>query len=210
MHAATTVLVADGQPIYRRGIVACLAALPTVEEVLEATSVADARESAAAADVVLLDHELPGAGELVRELRDAGGPAVIVCLEGRGGMLDAFRAGAVGFLRRETLTPGTLAMAIEATETGTVVIAPELLGEVIEQAAGAAPASPADRSPARLTPREQHVLSLVAEGLPTREVSERLCYSERTVKNVLHDAVTKLGARSRSEAVAHAVRDGLI
>jgi DNA-binding NarL/FixJ family response regulator len=61
-----------------------------------------------------------------------------------------------------------------------------------------------------LTAREQQVLSLIAEGHPTREVAEQLCYSERTVKNVLHDIVTKLGARSRSQAVAHAVRDGLI
>jgi DNA-binding NarL/FixJ family response regulator len=41
-------------------------------------------------------------------------------------------------------------------------------------------------------------------------VAERLAYSERTVKSVLHDAITKLGARTRSQAVAHAVRDGLI
>ena len=54
------------------------------------------------------------------------------------------------------------------------------------------------------------MLSLIADGHPTREVAQRLCYSERTVKNVLHDAVTKLGVRSRSQAVAHAVRDGLI
>ncbi len=54
------------------------------------------------------------------------------------------------------------------------------------------------------------MLSLIAEGHPTREVAERLCYSERTVKNVLHDVVTKLNARSRSQAVAHAVREGLI
>ena len=66
------------------------------------------------------------------------------------------------------------------------------------------------RAAARLTDREQQVLSLIAEGHPTREVAEQLCYSERTVKNVLHDVVTKLNARSRSQAVAHAVREGLI
>src|SRR5918994_2100169 len=63
---------------------------------------------------------------------------------------------------------------------------------------------------ARLTDREQQVLTLIAEGHPTREVAEQLCYSERTVKNVLHDVVTKLNARSRSQAVAHAVREWLI
>ena len=63
---------------------------------------------------------------------------------------------------------------------------------------------------ATLTDREQQVLSLIAAGHPTREVAQQLCYSERTVKNVLHDVVTKLNARSRSQAVAFAVREGLI
>jgi DNA-binding NarL/FixJ family response regulator len=68
-----------------------------------------------------------------------------------------------------------------------------------------------DRSPmTRLNERELPVLSLIAAGHPTREVAKQLCYSERTVKNVLHDVVTKLNARSRSQAVASAVREGLI
>ena len=62
----------------------------------------------------------------------------------------------------------------------------------------------------RLTEREHAVLSLVAEGVPSREIAGRLAYSERTIKNVLHDAVTKLGARSRSHAVAVAVRERII
>ena len=48
------------------------------------------------------------------------------------------------------------------------------------------------------------------EPVGVREVAQELCYSERTVKNVLHDVVTKLNARSRSQAVAFAVREGLI
>ena len=70
--------------------------------------------------------------------------------------------------------------------------------------------SPGPVHGARLTEREQRVLALIADGHPTREVALELSYSERTVKNILHDVVTKLNARSRSQAVAHAVRDGLI
>ena len=73
-----------------------------------------------------------------------------------------------------------------------------------------AAAANARRRSARLTDREQQVLALIADGHPTREVAQQLCYSERTVKNVLHDVVTKLNARSRSQAVAFAVREGLI
>jgi len=84
---------------------------------------------------------------------------------------------------------------------------PALLHELLD---GLAPNGYDKQPAARLTDREQQVLSLIAAGHPTREVAQQLCYSERTVKNVLHDVVTKLNARSRSQAVAHAVREGLI
>jgi DNA-binding CsgD family transcriptional regulator len=63
---------------------------------------------------------------------------------------------------------------------------------------------------ARLTDRERQVVALIADGHPLREVAAEVCYSERTVKNTLHSAVVKLGARSRAHAVAIAVREGLI
>jgi DNA-binding NarL/FixJ family response regulator len=85
-----------------------------------------------------------------------------------------------------------------------IVCSSELLGNLLE---GVAAERPHDTP---LTEREQQVLALIAAGHQTREVAQQLCYSERTVKNVLHDVVTKLNARSRSQAVAFAVREGLI
>jgi DNA-binding NarL/FixJ family response regulator len=94
---------------------------------------------------------------------------------------------------------------VRAAANGTGVMESELLGSLVKSVS-----LEPDRPPvARLTEREQQVLSLIA-GHATREVAEQLCYSERTVKNVLHDVVTKLNARSRSQAVAFAVREGLI
>jgi DNA-binding CsgD family transcriptional regulator len=61
-----------------------------------------------------------------------------------------------------------------------------------------------------LTPRETEVLRLVAEGHDTAEIAETMCYSERTVKNILHDLTTRLQLRNRSHAVAYAMREGLI
>jgi DNA-binding CsgD family transcriptional regulator len=63
---------------------------------------------------------------------------------------------------------------------------------------------------ARLTERERHVVALIADGHPLHEVAAQVGYSERTIKNALHGAVVKLGARSRAHAVAIAVREGLI
>ena len=61
-----------------------------------------------------------------------------------------------------------------------------------------------------LASREIEVLKLVAEGWDTAQIATRLSYSERTVKNVLHDVTTRLQLRNRSHAVAYAMREGLI
>ena len=91
-------------------------------------------------------------------------------------------------------------------------MAPDLLGTLLRGITRASREvlEPRGLSLSRLTAREQEVLRLVAEGHPTREVANRLCYSERTIKNVIHDVVTKLNARTRSQAVALAVRERLI
>jgi DNA-binding NarL/FixJ family response regulator len=62
----------------------------------------------------------------------------------------------------------------------------------------------------RLRPREREVLSLIAEGLSTREVARRMCYSERTIKNILQELTTRIGLRNRTQAVAWALRNGWI
>jgi DNA-binding NarL/FixJ family response regulator len=65
-------------------------------------------------------------------------------------------------------------------------------------------------TPTVLTDRERDVLELIAEGLSTREVAAKLCYSERTIKNALQDLTVRLNLRNRTQAVAHAVRMGWI
>ena len=91
-------------------------------------------------------------------------------------------------------------------------MAPTLLGVLLRSLSRVSREvlEPRGVSLARLNTREQDVLRLVAQGLATREVAKQLCYSERTIKNVLHDVATKLNVRTRSQAVALAVRDGLI
>ncbi|MET0816905.1 MAG: response regulator transcription factor, partial [Solirubrobacteraceae bacterium] len=159
-------------------------------------------------DLVLVDHVMPGGPDFVGAVGESTGARVIVCSSHcvEDAVLAALQAGAVGVLRKDTLTTDSLATAVRAAANGTGVVTPELLRDLLDGLAAGIERPVA----ARLTDREQQVLSLIAEGHPTREVAERLCYSERTVKNVLHDVVTKLGARSRSQAVAHAVREGLI
>jgi DNA-binding NarL/FixJ family response regulator len=204
--------VLDPHTIYRRGLAACLDLIDGVESVADAESVREAWEDPAlfAADLVIVDPSLPGGQEFVPAAAEATGAGVLVCSSecGPDAVLAAMQAGAVGFLRKDSLTPESLAAAVKAVANGTGVLTPDLLGELLRGASQ----DGADSRPAaaQLTDREQRVLSLIAAGHPTREVARELCYSERTVKNVLHDVVTKLNARSRSQAVAFAVREGLI
>jgi DNA-binding NarL/FixJ family response regulator len=203
--------VVDPHTIYRRGLAACLEGLPEVQSVGQADSVRRAWEDEAlfASDLVLVDHAMSGGLDFLAAVGDATGAAVVVCSSmcGEEAVLGALQAGAVGVLRKETLSTESLASAVRAAADGTGVVTSDLLHDLLD---GLAPDGYEKPPAARLTDREQQVLSLIAEGHPTREVAQQLCYSERTVKNVLHDVVTKLNARSRSQAVAHAVREGLI
>jgi DNA-binding NarL/FixJ family response regulator len=205
--------VLDPHTIYRRGLAACLEPMDEVEAVAHAGSVREAWEHAGLfdADLVILDPAAAGGGEFIGAVRESTGAQVIVCSSDCEGdsVRSAMGAGAVGYLRKDTLTTEGLSAAVKAVANGTGVMTPELLGSLLRDMSpeGIEPAPPAG---ARLTDREQQVLSLIAAGHPTREVAQQLCYSERTVKNVLHDVVTKLNARSRSQAVAFAVREGLI
>jgi DNA-binding NarL/FixJ family response regulator len=204
--------VLDPHTIYRRGLAASLEPLAEVESVSHADSVREAWEHPGlfGADLVILDPSAPGGDDFIGAVRESTGAQVIVCSSkvDEDSVRSAMSAGAVGYLRKDTLTTEGLAAAVKAVAHDTGVMTPELLATLLR---GISPDGIASRpAVARLTDREQQVLALIAAGHPTREVAKQLCYSERTVKNVLHDVVTKLNARSRSQAVAFAVREGLI
>jgi DNA-binding NarL/FixJ family response regulator len=206
------VFVVDPHSIYRRGLAASLELVDGVQVVHDAGSVREAWDHGElfSADIVLVDTEVDGGLDLVGAVAESTGAKVIVCTSKatQDDVLTAIQAGAVGVLRKDTLTPEGLGDAVRAAASGTGVVAHDLLAGLMRSLPPEA--LEAGHVPARLTDREQQVLTMIAAGHPTREVAEELCYSERTVKNILHDVVTKLNARSRSQAVAFAVREGLI
>lgn len=208
------VLVVDSHAIYRRGLVASLELLDCVDSVAQADGVRDARDHTAlsGASIVILDASTVGGRDFIASITQDSGAHVIACGADcdEDSVLGAVEAGAVGYLRKETLTQDVLQAAIHAAEGGAAIVTTDVLATMLRGAREEPDPGTPRHQTGRLTDREQRVLALIAEGHPTREVAEQLCYSERTVKNVLHDVVTKLNARSRSQAVAHAVRDGLI
>jgi DNA-binding NarL/FixJ family response regulator len=206
------VFICDPHSIYRRGLAASLEMISDVSRVHHRGTIREAWECGELfdADIVILDYAMEGGQDFIGAVTESTGARVIVCTSScsEDAVLACIQDGAIGFLRKDSLTPESLAAAVQAAASDSCVVAPDLLGSLLRSISPDA----LDAKPvlARLSDREQQVLALIAAGHPTREVAEQLCYSERTVKNVLHDVVTKLNARSRSQAVAYAVREGLI
>lgn len=105
-----------------------------------------------------------------------------------------------------TLTPSRLLSSIRVLTED----AGSLAGRQRAAGIGPAVATTGDSADRYLTRRELDVLRLLAEGGSTRDIAQRLSYSERTVKNIVHDVLGKLNGRTRAHAVAVASRRGII
>lgn len=207
------VFVVFADRIYARGLQASLAELPEVLEVYCVVGIDHARthRELPTVDIVLLDYELSGAAEFAEELNRLSHARVLLCT--RRAWTDELAhaaATASGVLPAGTLTPEVVAVAVRAISNGVGVLGLDLLRELCRERPHLEASHNGAHRIEHLTHREHAVLELVADGVPSREIAHRLAYSERTVKNVLHDVLTKLDARSRSHAVAVAVREGII
>ena len=144
----------------------------------------------------------------------AAGPRRVVVLVARvddAGLLAAVEAGVSGLVRRSS-DASTLERAIRGAADGDGTLPPDLLGRLLTQVGRLQRQvlSPRGLTLSGLSEREVAVLRLIADGLDTAEVGRRLYFSERTVKNVIHDVTTRFDLRNRSQAVAYAIRQGLI
>ncbi|HEX2088294.1 MAG TPA: response regulator transcription factor [Solirubrobacteraceae bacterium] len=209
------VFLIDPQPIYRLGMATCLRGLPVVASVADVghPDEAWAHPALAEADLVMVDIDVPDACDVIARLRrehECGVLAIAVRWK-HDELAAALAAGASGVVSKSDLTPSALEAHVLAALHGSGMVPPQLLAGLLADGRNGGPAlGTLPRVMTGLTSREQVVLRLIADGRLIREVASELCYSERTVKMVLSNAVNKLGARSRSQAVAHAVREGLI
>lgn len=112
----------------------------------------------------------------------------------------------VGFVDSEDLDSATLAAALRASESGTMPIPPRLVRALLHRSQRNAEAE-ARRT--RLTPREQHTLTLMAKGLSNRQIARSLEISEHGAKRHVANVMSKLNCSNRTQAVAVALRDGL-
>jgi DNA-binding NarL/FixJ family response regulator len=208
MTDRVSVVVWAQDPISRAGVSTQLRARPEVR-VLD-----DGEDEPAAVAVVVADTADAHTVQVMRSIQHHGCQRVVLVLSAvdDAGLLAAVEGGACALVRRSQATTDALVLAIRSAAVGEGTVPPDLLGRLLVQVGRLHDhvLGPRGLTLAGLTQREIDVLALVAEGLSTNEIARRLSYSERTIKNVIHDVTARFQLRNRSHAVAYAMRAGLI
>jgi DNA-binding NarL/FixJ family response regulator len=205
------VLIVDDHPVTRGGLRTALSTSDEVEIVGEASSGEEAveRVSELAPDVVFMDVRMPGMGgiEATRIIREDNPKTKVILFtvdESRQVISDAIQAGVSGYLLKDVSAQELVNAARLALEDK-AVIHPSLTRAFIEEV------QYVDRRPdAPLSRRETEILQMVAYGSTTKEVAHDLGISPHTVKTHLERIFEKLGANDRAQAVAIAIRKGLV
>ncbi|MEU2827717.1 response regulator transcription factor [Streptomyces lavendulae] len=213
------VLIADDQPLVRRGLALILAPHPDVEVVGEAGDGAEAVELAGrlSPDVVVMDIRMPvldgvrATAELART-RPGSRVLALSTFDMDEYVVAALRAGAYGFLPKD-VSPEELIAAVRTVHAGEAAVAPRLLTRLISTYVRATPREPrpaVPASPTGMTPRELEIWRLLAGGFDNAEIAAELDISVSTVKNHITGVFGKLGVRDRAQAVIAAYESGLV
>jgi DNA-binding NarL/FixJ family response regulator len=206
---AIRIVVADDHNMVRLGLQMFLGLEPEFELVGEASNGTEAVELARQLqpEVVLMDLVMPemdgvtATSIIRRELPDTEVIALTSVLEDNTA-LDAIRAGAIGYLLKDTEAQ-ELCRAIKAAVAGQVQLAPQIAARLLSEAPASDQAKP-------LTERETEVLRLLAQGYANKEIARQLGIADKTVKVHVGNILHKLGAQSRTQAALYAVRIGLV
>lgn len=204
------VMLVDDHAMVRRGLATFLKAFDDLELAGEADSGESALELCAKIlpDVILMDLMMPemDGATATRNIRTQFPEVQVVALTSfkeQEMVQNALEAGAIGYLLKD-VSANELARAIRAAHSGRATLSPEA-AQALVNAANQPPAPGHD-----LTEREHVVLALMVEGLNNTQIAERLVVSPSTIKTHVSNILSKLGVASRTEAVALALRSGLV
>jgi DNA-binding NarL/FixJ family response regulator len=199
------ILSLDSHPLFREGIARIISEEPDMVLVSQASTVQEAIQQyrELRPDITLMETRLPDLGgiEALIAIRAEFPAARILVLTSCDGDVDvrrALKAGASGYLLKTT-PPSELLQEIRKVHSGQKVVQAELAAKLAEHI-----------GEDTLSAREVEVLSLVAAGNRNRDIGEQLYIAEETVKVHLKHIREKVGAKDRTEAIAIAVRRGII
>jgi DNA-binding NarL/FixJ family response regulator len=206
MHQRISVRIQSDDLVVRNGVVSLLRQQPGLDLLEEGDP------PGCAVLVLCVDAVDTAALAMMRKLwRNSQVRMVLVVGQIREAeLLDVLECGVAAVVRRRDASSEGVVHAIEMAHRGNGDLPPDLLGGLLSHVARARRARPGETILSGFSPREIDVVKLVAEGLETKEISAKLCYSERTVKNVLHNLMLRLNLRNRAHAVAYAAREGYL
>jgi DNA-binding NarL/FixJ family response regulator len=210
------VLLVDDQALFREGLRTLLSTRADIDVVGEA---ADGIQALAAAEatrpaVVLMDLRMPDMDgiQATARFRDRFPEVRVLVLstfDDEGNVMGALRAGAAGYLLKD-VTLDTLVGAIHAAARGECFLQSTVTGTVVEAVTRLTALGPtASALVLPLSPREREILALVALGASNKEIADRLCLAEGTVKNHVTNILVKLDVRDRTQAALRARGLGL-
>lgn len=213
------VLICDDQDVVREGLRAILSVAPGIAVVGVASDgpaaleLLDSASSAELPDVLLMDLNMPGmtgiqATRLVRERYPSVRVLALTTYDADEWVFDAIRAGASGYVLKDTPRAG-LIKAIEGTAAGQTFVDPNVAGKLFAHIAHNTVAPDSTLTDA-LNPRERDVLRLLSRGLTNNEIAKQLFLSEGTVRNYVTAIFTKLNVSDRTQAAVIALRYGLV
>ena len=214
------VAVADDQALVRSGFAVLLRSADGVDVVGEAANGREAVELAQRSrpDVMLMDIRMPEmdgleATRLITsdETTAATRVLILTTFDLDEYVFEALRAGASGFLLKDTL-PDELLAAVQVVAEGDALLAPKVTRRLIEQFVQQPVAAPIHPHPGldMLTDREREVFAAVARGLSNAEIGEQLFMSHATAKTHVSRLLTKLSSRDRAQLVMLAYEAGVV
>jgi DNA-binding NarL/FixJ family response regulator len=218
MTSPIRIVVADDQALVRSGFLALLRSEDGIDVVGEAATGYEAVTVAKAErpDVILMDIRMPEmdgleATRLITADPNLGSVRILILttFDLDEYVHEALRAGASGFLLKDTL-PADLLAAVRVVAAGDALLAPSITRRLIEDFVRRPIAQLADPRLDQLTGREREVLTAVAKGLSNAELAEELFMSHATAKTHVSHLLTKFAARDRAQLVVIAYETGLI
>lgn len=208
-----TILIADDHPVFRKGLRALLASMPTTELVGEATTGEEAINLAEKLqpDVILMDLQMPGGGGLpaIRQIVQTSPHIrilVVTMFEDDDSVFAAMRAGARGYVLKD-MNDDQITRAILAVGNGEAIFSPAIAQRMMNFFS-LRPDLPNDIFP-ELTESERNVLRLMAQGISNEAIAQQLSLSSKTVRNYVSNIFSKLQVADRAQAIVKARDAGL-
>ncbi|MBI4790528.1 MAG: response regulator transcription factor [Chloroflexi bacterium] len=212
--APIRVLIVDDHPMVRRGLKSLLSSYPDIAVVGDAEDGTAALQAVAdlGPHVVLLDIQMFGLGgiEVASRILRAAPQVKIVILtayDNEEYILGAFRVGCYAYLLKNS-SDDIVVETIRLVHQGKRLLSPSLMDQVLRQLHMLAKAQVTREH--NLSPDEIHVLARIANGATSEDIAKEIHWSDRTVKRKIEEIAVKLGAHNRAQAVAIAIREGLI